>query len=273
VSYHSIPRLWDNGTDIVFVEKQSTVTLMSPYAERVGMSFIDSEGFGSEYGVALARICNIQSECAVDYTGFKKENDDDTVYYREPKHSGNLANITDCDVSGIGIGIKINGSTRLGLDLWTIDEINQANRGLEEDLDLDLQETIDTTNNSHYLGLLGILYNKGKFNKSLDDVQKSHYIQLLTRRFEVNGEEMSYIDWLKNYRIELDTVLAAAGPKAFWNWLKWKLKQVWPHRNYNRAMFFDSYLYTPTMHKFIEWYQKQSGEVIKDELGKKQKDL
>ena len=27
------------------------------------------------------------------------------------------------------------------------------------------------------------------------------------------------------------------------------------------------------MDKFIEWYQKQSGEVIKDELGKKQKDL
>jgi hypothetical protein len=41
------PRLWDNGTDIVFVEKQSTVTLMSPYAEPVGISIIDSEGFGS----------------------------------------------------------------------------------------------------------------------------------------------------------------------------------------------------------------------------------
>lgn len=29
----------------------------------------------------------------------------------------------------------------------------------------------------------------------------------------------------------------------------------------------------PTMDRFIKWYQKQSGEVIKDELGKKQKDL
>ena len=65
----------------MFVEKQSTVTLMSPYTELVGISFIDSEGFGSEYDVALVRIYNLQSECAVDYTGFKKENDDGTIYY------------------------------------------------------------------------------------------------------------------------------------------------------------------------------------------------
>jgi hypothetical protein len=64
---------------------------------------------------------------------------------------------------------------------------------------------------------------------------------------------MMYIDWLKNYRIELDTVLAAAGLKAFWNWLKWKLKQAWPHRNYNRAMFFNSYLYTPIVNKEWQW--------------------
>lgn len=101
--------------------------------------------------------------------------------------------------------------------------------------------------------------------------QKDHYIQLLTTGFEVDGEEMTCIDWLKNYRIELDTVLAAAGPMAFWNWLKWKLEQVWPHRNYNRAIFLDTWLYTPTMDKFIEWYQKQSGEVIKDELDNKKK--
>ena len=58
--------------------------------------------------------------------------------------------------------------------MWSIDEINQVNRGLAEGLGLeedirveDLQETIDTTKNSHYQGLLGILYNKGKFNESL----------------------------------------------------------------------------------------------------------
>lgn len=273
VSYHTIPQLCSNGTDIVFVEKQSTVTLMSPYAEPVGISFIDSEGFGSEYGVALARLCDLQ-EGALDYTEYKNENGE--IYCKFPQHRGNLANITDCDVSGVGIGIKINGSTRLGLDLWTIDEINQApgNPGLDLRVE-DLQETIDTKNNSHYQGLLGILHNdnKGKFNKSLDVEKRQDYIQLLTRWFQVNGKDMRYIDWLKYYRIELDTVLAAAGPKAFWNWLKWKLEKVWPNRNYNRAMFFDSYLYTPTMTKFIEWYQRQSGEVIKDELSHKQKNL
>jgi len=98
-------------------------------------------------------------------------------------------------------------------------------------------------------------------------------VYLFCRRFEVDGEFISYIEWLKNYRIELDTVLSAAGPEAFWNWVKWKLEQVWPHRNYNRAMSFDGYLYTPTMDKFIEWYQKQSGEVIKSVLDERKRVL
>ena len=49
-----------NGTDVVFVEKQGTVMKMLPFAEKVGLPFINSEGFGSEYGITLARLCNQQ---------------------------------------------------------------------------------------------------------------------------------------------------------------------------------------------------------------------
>ena len=47
----------------VFVEKQSTVTLMSPYAEPVGISFIDSEGFGSGgYAIYKASVLLITQD-------------------------------------------------------------------------------------------------------------------------------------------------------------------------------------------------------------------
>ena len=125
VSFDSLRRLMPNGTDVVFVEKQSTVTLMSPYTERVGISFIDSEGFGSEYGVALARLCDQQKKVAESYI------DNGNGKYSYPIHRGHLANITDCDVSGVAIGIKVNGSNRLGLDLRSIEEINNVNPGLD----------------------------------------------------------------------------------------------------------------------------------------------
>jgi hypothetical protein len=57
-----------NGSDIVFVEKQGTVIKLMPFAEKIGLSFIDSQGFGSEYGVALAMLCDKQAQAAYDYT-------------------------------------------------------------------------------------------------------------------------------------------------------------------------------------------------------------
>ena len=135
--------------EIVFVEKQGTVIKMMPFAQKVGVAFIDSQGFGSEHGVALARLCNQQAQPARDYT---------QRYY--PQYRDNLASLTDCDASGVGIGIKVNGATRIGINLDTIEEINHVNQGLGFDVDLqikDLREEIDTTNNTHFMALEGIL--------------------------------------------------------------------------------------------------------------------
>lgn len=80
VSFDSLIERMHDGTDVVFVEKQGTVIKMMPFAEKVGPSFIDSQGFGSEYGVALAMLCDQQASAAYDYT-------DNYV----PIHKGNLA--------------------------------------------------------------------------------------------------------------------------------------------------------------------------------------
>jgi hypothetical protein len=266
VSFDSLRRLMPNGTDVVFVEKQSTVTLMSPYTEGVGISFIDSEGFGSEYGVALARLCDQQKKVAESYI------DNDNGKYSYPIHRGHLANITDCDVSGVAIGIKVNGSNRLGLDLGSIEEINNVNPGLDLTIE-DLQEDIDTSRNTHYLGLLGIFKGKGKLHDSLTELERYHYKNYLSQQFEVDDEEIRFIDWLAMHRIELDTLLAAAEPEACWNWLKWKLSNIWPERNYNRAIFLNDFLNTPILDKFNEWYQNLSKSVIAAKVKEKKDQL
>lgn len=59
----------------------------------------------------------------------------------------------------------------------------------------------------------------------------------------------------------------AAWPQDFWNWLKYKILQVWLRRNYLRArMGFEEYMYSPTMHKFLDWAADLSKPIIKDHL-------
>jgi hypothetical protein len=55
--------------------------------------------------------------------------------------------LTDCDSSSVGIGLKIPGAIRLGIDINTINEINNANPGLG----LKLEDLVEgTKQNSHW---------------------------------------------------------------------------------------------------------------------------
>ena len=55
--------------------------------------------------------------------------------------------------------------------------------------------------------------------------------------------------------------------QAFWNWLKWKLLKIWPRRNYLRGgLAFRDNIRTPTMNKFIDFYQKYTETIRKSRL-------
>jgi hypothetical protein len=55
--------------------------------------------------------------------------------------------LADCDSSGVAIGLKIPGAIRLGIDINTINEINNANPGLG----LKLEDLVEgTKQNSHW---------------------------------------------------------------------------------------------------------------------------
>ena len=234
VGFENLKSLMHYGTDVIVVEKAGTVLKMVPYTKRRGIAFIQSQGFVSEYGVALAHLVSGDYQAADDFNG---------GYI--PKYTGHLATLMDCDSSGVSIGTKIIGAIRLGLDLESIDEMIEVNKKLGLDLTdkLDINSIVETTKpNSHWQGLLGIIQHNNKSNtyKYLCEFGKTEelefYENYLTQNIlDHNGISVRFIDWLKTNRIELNTVLATTKPKAFYNWLNWKLSELWPTRNYNRV--------------------------------------
>jgi hypothetical protein len=258
VDFDGIRNLMGYGTDVIVVEKFGTVVKMIPFTQSNGIAFIESQGFVSEYGIALARLCNGQGQASKDYTS-----------NHVPRYIGNLAVLTDCDSSGVGIGLKIPGAIRLGIDINTINEINQVNPGLG----LKLEDLVEgTKQNSHWEALVNLCNGKGKiYNDIIKSASsRSEAIRqinassqyLLQRPLEDANIDVKFIEYLRDNRIELNTILAAAGPEAFWNWLRYKLLQVWPNRDCRRATFMNDYMLTPTMTKFVKWCQETSKPII-----------
>ena len=287
VTFDQLTNLMYQGTDVIVVEKFGTVVKMVPFTKDNGIAFIESQGFVSEYGTALARLAAGQTEAAKDYTDGKVP-----TYY-----IGHLAVLTDCDSSGIGIGLKIPGATRLGIGLSTISEINEANPGLG----LKLEDVVEGTKpNPHWEALDKLLNYEGKLYEDIiksystttkttnsDSIEAADKEVMAIRKYllkeiEFNNNNnnnnnrslrLRFIDYLMDNRIELNTILAAAGPQAFWNWLKDKLLKVWPSRNYNRDIDLNGYMYTPTMVRFYNWLADKSKDIIEDDIAQARYEL
>lgn len=269
VGFDNLRNLMHNGTHVIVVEKQGTVIKMVPFTENLGLAFIQSQGFVSEYGTALAALCNRQGESALHYTK------DDNGRYWVPKYIGHLGTLTDCDHSGVVIGLKIRHAVRLGIDLNTVQEMNDVNPGLDLEID-DLQES--TEPNSHWIALRNLVDGKrcGKAYEGLSQEDRSYYIRYLSQYMvDGDGQEVRFIDYIHNSRIELNTILAVAKPEAFWNWLKYKISKTWSYCDYRRVISPTTMdIWTPTMIKFNEWLQNEKIKpVIKDHAQRAEDDL
>ena len=263
-SFDNLDNLRYIGTDIACVEKQGTVIKMMPYTRNNGVAFIQSQGFISEYGIALARLANADREARIDYL-----HKDATQIL-----PCNLGNLTDCDSSGIVIGLKVKGATRLGIDPDTINEINKVNEDEEDELDANLPVEIEdveesNTSNTHWDALVCITNRTGKTYESLSAIERDYYYSLLRSRPKILGGDIRYVDYLEEKRIELNTILAVVKPQAFWNWLRWKMLQTWPHRSYLRGglTLGPQGLQTPVMRRFTEYYGNHIESITKDRLG------
>jgi hypothetical protein len=150
-----------------------------------------------------------------------------------------------------------------------------VNEDLGIDLDLEIEDLEETTSiNSHWIALDGILRGTGKVYQGLSAQETIFYRDYLSQYHVVNGDNIPFIDYLDENRIELNTILAAAKPEPFWNWLRWKLLQLWPDRDYRRGgIYLSDTMQTPTVIKLLEWYAQQTKPVIQTSVKKANDEL
>jgi hypothetical protein len=131
--------------------------------------------------------------------GFLTENALDLSVFAQ-KSGANVATLTDCDISGYVIANKVPNVPRIGIDFKTLE-------------DLDILE--DLRGGEYY------------------SPDKGH---LKYAQENIKGFDLEQLDFLQTRRIEINAVKNKVGAKRLWSWVFDKLEEIFPNRNYNRAV-------------------------------------
>jgi hypothetical protein len=245
VSFENYKQLAYLGVDVLCVEKEGIVDKLVPFTTEFGIALVQSEGFLSEYGQMLAQEA------------------DKTV--------ANVIMLTDFDSSGIELAYKIKGITRLGINLGSVDEVNkqsdETGKKFEQLDPLNLLEGYDGANHWKHLNYLSKGLSKHRGTRKVLRIEKTQhdedYINLLNQKYKFrDGTKQSYIDFIRDKRIELNTIVNEIGAQRFWNWLKDKLLETFPTRDYNRAIDVPEYVLTPTMEKFQDKLKRSIAVIL-----------
>lgn len=198
VSYDDVANgeLWRYGSDIIIIEKSDLCNLFAPLATRSGIALLDTGGYAVHYAKDLANTAE-NYDCHVSI-------------------------LTDFDADGMLISYDVWRTSadhvyKIGIDFDCLEEL----AGMYPDLDLSdeaLQERYRPVNSI----------------KRLKDLQE-HYEE--TRFNSEQGKAYTWnLDYLSNYRIEIDSVQRALGYHKLWDYIINKLKERFPERNYNRVV-------------------------------------
>jgi hypothetical protein len=89
----------------------------------------------------------------------------------------------------------------------------------------------------------------------------------LNTEYNDEGETTTYLDFLEENRIELNTIMTQIGAKRFWNWLYSQIIKTFPTRQYNyRVIDVPPYKITlPILEEVNNMIQKQIKHCILDE--------
>ena len=111
---------------------------------------------------------------------------------------GNIAILTDFDDSGITISLQVPNVPRIGIDFNTLEDLGISDK-LEE-----LEELYKPRNH-------------------LTHIKNKH-------------PEIRNLEYLEEKRIEINAVRNYVGSERFWKWIVSKLRELFPVRDYNRAI-------------------------------------
>ena len=143
-----------------------------------------------------------------------------------------------------------------GVDILDLDELIEG------------RDTTDTWKSLEYL--TKGQERKSKSNHTLVPIRNtSHerqYINYLMNK-TYNDEGETYLDFLEENRIELNTIMTQIGAKRFWNWLYSQIIKTFPTRHYyGRVIHVPPYkIILPIIEKLNEMVNKQIKDAIREE--------
>jgi hypothetical protein len=283
ISYENYLDLARLGVDVICIEKESIVEKLSPFTGNVGIALVQSQGFVSEYGIMLATEAKRTGANVMILTDF----DTDGV-----KIAFELEGVTRIGIDFESID-QINEHIKAELDGEDPFELEAPEVEVEvvapddesiykpdmEDLDpeldkiLDLDELIEGRNttdawkNLEYL-TQGLKRKSASNNARVPIIGTEHekqYIDYLNKTYNNEGE--TYLDFLEENRIELNTIMTQIGAKRFWNWLYSQIIKTFPTRKYDyRVIDVPPYRITlPIMDELNKIVSKQIRDCILEE--------
>ena len=152
------------------------------------------------------------------------------------KHGANVVILTDLDSSGLLIRYAVPNVPRVGIDFETLEILGIDQTDVDEE------------------------YDPGKHITKLEfNAEQDEELEPTLSRLKEKG---------KYKRIEIDTVIAAAGNEIFWNFLKSKLEELFPNRDYNRAIQVPEYVMPTEVEDLIAKLENKGVEVAENEHSK-----
>ncbi|MFY9795646.1 MAG: hypothetical protein WAJ93_08155, partial [Candidatus Nitrosopolaris sp.] len=198
VSLEQLGEIKKKGADILIIEKEGVVELLIPHADKYGFALCYTKGFLTENA---KKFCELTSNAG-----------------------GNIAILTDLDMSGLLIAGKVLNISRIGITLDTIQELGIPISEVAEDL-------------------------SERINKHADAVERLYLDGFISEKdwnFLNNGK--------CGRRAEIDNVLAYVGAERFWQEVVIKkLDELFPSRDYRRSIYVPEHIIPPKFQDTIDF--------------------
>jgi 5S rRNA maturation endonuclease (ribonuclease M5) len=195
VGLDNIRRLSQNGTDILLIEKEGIAEQFRGLAAPYGIAIIHGRGFMTEYASELSDLCR--------------------------ENGANVFILTDFDISGRLIALKIPDAKHIGIDFDTLKDL-----GIFDD-----QQELHELYNPEY-GHVRHIEENYPYISDLDYIRGEKSVR--TRNGK-NGKTITTVTYSAN-RIEIHAVKNKVGKERFWKWIVEKIENAAPTRDYNRAV-------------------------------------
>ncbi len=221
VSFDSIKRLAEKGTDIIFVEKEGIPEVLTDWADKYGLAMVNTRGHLTEYGKDLMNVAKESGAHVVimadyDATGVK------------------IASESPTDMPWIGANDKMLEYFHLDRDSVKIESDSKQNKDY-------IRSLVETGR-----------HKDGRKDERFKNVD---------------------VDFLDEDRVELDAILAKVGDERFFGYILDTLKEIYPKRDYTRAIDIPSNRLHAKHEDSIKVIDDQISHVIDEERKKIKEEL